>query len=57
MNRLMTLGRDQVWRRTVMRLCNLPVGGRLLDVATGTGDIAYEARRSDASVQAVGVGI
>ena len=55
MNRLMTLGRDQVWRRTVVRLCNLPAGGRLLDVATGTGDIAYEALRSDASVQAVGV--
>ena len=55
MNRLMTLGRDQVWRRTVVRLCNLPAGGRLLDVATGTGDIAYEARRRDASVQAVGV--
>jgi demethylmenaquinone methyltransferase / 2-methoxy-6-polyprenyl-1,4-benzoquinol methylase len=55
MNRLMTLGRDQVWRRTVVQLCNLPAGGRLLDVATGTGDIAYEALRSDASVQAVGV--
>ena len=55
MNRLMTLGRDQVWRRTVVRLCNLPVSGRLLDVATGTGDIGYEALRSDASVQAVGV--
>jgi demethylmenaquinone methyltransferase/2-methoxy-6-polyprenyl-1,4-benzoquinol methylase len=55
MNRLMTLGRDQVWRRTVVRLCNLPAGGRLLDVATGTGDIAYEALRSDASLQAVGI--
>jgi demethylmenaquinone methyltransferase/2-methoxy-6-polyprenyl-1,4-benzoquinol methylase len=55
MNRLMTLGRDRVWRRTVVRLCNLPAGGRLLDVATGTGDIAYEALRSDPSVRAVGV--
>ena len=43
MNRLMTLGRDQVWRRTVVELCNLPRYGRLLDVATGTGDIGYEA--------------
>jgi demethylmenaquinone methyltransferase/2-methoxy-6-polyprenyl-1,4-benzoquinol methylase len=55
MNRLMTLGRDQAWRRTVIRLCNLPPGGRLLDVATGTGDIAYEALRLDASVRPVGV--
>jgi demethylmenaquinone methyltransferase/2-methoxy-6-polyprenyl-1,4-benzoquinol methylase len=55
MNRLMTLGRDQVWRRTVVRLCALPRGGRLLDVATGTGDIAYEALRADPSARVVGL--
>lgn len=55
MNRLMTFGRDQVWRRTVVRLCTVPAGGRLLDVATGTGDIAYEALRLDPTVQAVGL--
>ncbi|MGE5602314.1 MAG: ubiquinone/menaquinone biosynthesis methyltransferase [Nitrososphaerales archaeon] len=55
MNRLMTLGRDQVWRRTVVRLCNLPRYGRLLDVATGTGDIGYEALKSDLSLDVVGV--
>ena len=45
MNRLMTLGRDQVWRRRPSGSAALPRGGRLLDVATGTGDIAYEALR------------
>lgn len=55
MNRLMTLGRDQIWRRTVVRLCNLPPGGRLLDVATGTGDIAYEALAADPAARPVGV--
>jgi ubiquinone/menaquinone biosynthesis methyltransferase len=40
MNRLMTGGRDQAWRRTVARLAALPPGGRVLDVATGTGDLA-----------------
>ena len=55
MNRLMTLGRDQVWRRTVVRLCSLPRGGRLLDVATGTGDIAYEALRLDPTLAVVGL--
>jgi demethylmenaquinone methyltransferase / 2-methoxy-6-polyprenyl-1,4-benzoquinol methylase len=55
MNRLMTFGRDQVWRRTVVRLCALPKSGRLLDVATGTGDIAYEALRLDPTVRAVGL--
>jgi demethylmenaquinone methyltransferase / 2-methoxy-6-polyprenyl-1,4-benzoquinol methylase len=55
MNRLMTLGRDQIWRRTVVELCNLPRYGRLLDVATGTGDIGYEALRRDKSLDVVGV--
>jgi demethylmenaquinone methyltransferase/2-methoxy-6-polyprenyl-1,4-benzoquinol methylase len=55
MNRLMTLGRDQAWRREVVRLCALPQGGRLLDVATGTGDIAYEALRLDPTARPVGL--
>ena len=54
-NRLMTLGRDQVWRRTVVRLCALPRGGRLLDVATGTGDIGYETLRADPAARVVGL--
>lgn len=55
MNRLMTLGRDQIWRRTVVELCSLPRYGRLLDVATGTGDIGYEALKRDLSIDVVGV--
>jgi demethylmenaquinone methyltransferase / 2-methoxy-6-polyprenyl-1,4-benzoquinol methylase len=42
MNRLMTFGLDQGWRRTVVREANPPIGGKALDVATGTGDIALE---------------
>lgn len=55
MNRLMTLGRDRAWRREVVRLCALPPAGRLLDVATGTGDIAYEALRLDPTARPVGL--
>ncbi|MCU0508586.1 MAG: ubiquinone/menaquinone biosynthesis methyltransferase [Anaerolineae bacterium] len=55
MNRLMTLGQDRIWRRTVIDLCNLPRYGRLLDVATGTGDIGYEALKRDLSLDVVGV--
>lgn len=55
MNRLMTLGRDQVWRRAVVRLCTLPEGGTVLDVATGTGDIGYEALRQDTRTRVVGI--
>ncbi len=54
MNRLMTFGQDVRWRQTVIRLANLPVGGRLLDIATGTGDIADEGRRQVPGLRAVG---
>jgi demethylmenaquinone methyltransferase/2-methoxy-6-polyprenyl-1,4-benzoquinol methylase len=54
MNRLMTGGRDAAWRRIVVREARLPAGGRLLDIATGTGDIALEALRHDAELCAVG---
>ncbi|HHB89739.1 MAG TPA: ubiquinone/menaquinone biosynthesis methyltransferase [Anaerolineae bacterium] len=54
MNRIMTLGQDQRWRRLVVEACNLPSGGRLLDVATGTGDIALEALRQHPDVWVVG---
>ena len=47
MNRLMTFGQDRSWRRYVVKKAALPKGGRLLDVGTGTGDIALEALRSD----------
>jgi demethylmenaquinone methyltransferase/2-methoxy-6-polyprenyl-1,4-benzoquinol methylase len=50
----MTLGRDRAWRRYVVRQAALPVGGRLLDVATGTGDIAFEAARREDSEALVG---
>ena len=54
MNRLMTGGRDVAWRRLVINEAQLPPGGRLLDIATGTGDIALEALRRDDSLRAVG---
>lgn len=40
MNRLMTFGMDRGWRNFVVAQAEPPVGGRALDVATGTGDIA-----------------
>ena len=45
MNRLMTFGQDGRWRRFVVQQADLPRGGWLLDIATGTGDIAFEARQ------------
>ena len=54
MNRLMTAGQDVRWRKVVVELAALPKGGRLLDLGTGTGDIAAEALRRDPSLRAVG---
>ncbi len=45
MNRLMTFGQDVRWRQMLVHAAALPPGGRLLDIATGTGDIALEALR------------
>ncbi|MGH7837771.1 MAG: ubiquinone/menaquinone biosynthesis methyltransferase [Candidatus Binataceae bacterium] len=46
-NGLMTLGLDRRWRRLTVTLAE-PRGARLLDIATGTGDLAFEAIRQDA---------
>ena len=54
MNRLMTFGQDARWRRAVIELAQLPPQGRLLDIATGTGDIAHEGLRRHPQIQAVG---
>jgi demethylmenaquinone methyltransferase / 2-methoxy-6-polyprenyl-1,4-benzoquinol methylase len=45
MNRLMTGGRDVAWRRDAATIAIGAGAGRVLDVATGTGDLAIEFRR------------
>ena len=45
MNRLMTGGRDVVWRRKMIRVVGLCTKDKMLDLGTGTGDLACEARR------------
>ncbi len=54
MNRLMTLGQDQRWRRFVIQKAQLPAGGKMLDLATGTGDIAFEALKATPDAQVMG---
>ncbi len=54
MNRLMTGGQDVAWRRELIGLCDLPPHGSLLDVGTGTGDIAKEALRQHPGITAIG---
>jgi len=54
MNRLMTGGQDLKWRRFVVQQARLKAGDKLLDLATGTGDIAFEALKAVPNIQAVG---
>ena len=55
-NRLMTLGRDQSWRRyTVAQALGEPGPLRVLDVATGTGDLGLEALRQQPEALVIGV--
>jgi demethylmenaquinone methyltransferase/2-methoxy-6-polyprenyl-1,4-benzoquinol methylase len=53
MNRIMTAGQDHRWRKLLIQKANLPPQGSLLDIATGTGDIAFEAIRHHADLSRV----
>ena len=53
MNMVMTFGMDAAWRRTAIDEL-APAGKRVLDVGTGTGDLALGVARAGAS-QVVGV--
>lgn len=44
MNRLMTGGQDVRWRRRVIQLARLDNNASLLDLGTGTGDLARDAQ-------------
>lgn len=53
-NRLMTFGQDMRWRRFVVQQARLKPGHHLLDLATGTGDIAFEAVKAVPGIHAIG---
>lgn len=41
-NSFLSLGRDIAWRRTLVRSIKIPRGGIVLDLATGTAELAME---------------
>ena len=44
-NRIMTFRLDVRWRRRAVRALGLPAGSRVLDLASGTGDLCVDLRR------------
>lgn len=55
LNRLLSLGIDRRWRTKAVQQLTYREGGRILDVATGTGDVALEiAKATPASVKITG---
>jgi demethylmenaquinone methyltransferase / 2-methoxy-6-polyprenyl-1,4-benzoquinol methylase len=54
-NRVISLGIDQSWRRKTVAALNLAPGHRVLDLATGTADLAIQVARTEPSVHVVGL--
>lgn len=55
LNRLLSFGIDRRWRRFAVSQLSIPKNGRVLDIATGTCDVALEvAAQTDPSVTIVG---
>lgn len=54
MNRVMTMGQDQRWRKFVVRTADAPGHGKVLDLACGTGDIAALWRKLHPAALVIG---
>jgi len=54
LNRLMSMGIDQSWRRKTVAAMNLPPRARVLDLATGTADLALMIARLHPDAEVVG---
>ena len=57
LNRVLSFGIDQRWRRQAIRMLEADPPKRLLDVATGTADLAIMAARRLGAEKVVGVDI
>ncbi len=57
LNRLLSAGIDVYWRKRAVAMIQRPEGRQILDVATGTADLALEIRRQLPDVRITGVDI
>lgn len=55
LNHLLSLGIDKQWRKKAIRSIKSIQPEQLLDIATGTGDLAFEARRQMPGVHITGL--
>ncbi len=55
LNRVLSLGIDQRWRRKTVAALQLPPSARVLDLATGTGDVALRIAGTHPDAQVTGV--
>ncbi len=53
LNRLMTFGRDRVWRKEAIRKLQVKPGQRIMDAGSGTGDIALEIKLIEPTTRVV----
>jgi demethylmenaquinone methyltransferase/2-methoxy-6-polyprenyl-1,4-benzoquinol methylase len=54
LNRVMSLGIDRRWRRRTVRGLALPAAARVLDLATGTGDLAIDIACTHPDARVIG---
>jgi demethylmenaquinone methyltransferase/2-methoxy-6-polyprenyl-1,4-benzoquinol methylase len=54
-NRVISLGIDQSWRRRTVKALGLQPGARVLDLATGTGDLALLIAAAEPTARLVGL--
>jgi len=55
LNRIISLGIDQRWRKKTVAALEMKPGERVLDLATGTADLAMMVARTELQVQVVGL--
>jgi demethylmenaquinone methyltransferase/2-methoxy-6-polyprenyl-1,4-benzoquinol methylase len=55
LNRILSLGIDRRWRRLAVRALALPPAARVLDLATGTADVALEVLRQHPDARVLGL--